>query len=70
MPDSFGFKYANGTMGSFSFFQAGVVFPKINNSFSIGLSARICSSLTWATFINMGCGFTRSPLHQFFREGA
>ena len=40
-------------MGSFSFFQAGVMFPKINNSFSIGVSARICSSLTWATFINM-----------------
>jgi hypothetical protein len=40
-------------MGSFSFFQAGVVFPRIGDSFTIGISARICSSLTWATFINM-----------------
>ncbi len=53
MPGSFGFEYANGSMGSFSFFQAGLIFPRINNSFSIGVAARICSSLTWATFINM-----------------
>ena len=52
-PRSLGFEYANGTMGSFSFFQAGVVLPKIGDSFTIGVSARICSSLTWATFINM-----------------
>ena len=50
---SMAFEYANGTMGTFSFFQAGVVFPKINDSFAIAVSARMCSSLTWATFIHM-----------------
>ncbi len=52
-PQSMAIEYANGTMGSFSYFQAGVAFPRIHDSFSIGLSARICSSLTWTTFINM-----------------
>ena len=53
---SMGFEYSNGTMGSFSFFQAGFFLPRIRDTLTVGISARICSSLTWATFINMDTG--------------
>jgi hypothetical protein len=53
---SLGLEFAPGMMGSLSFMQAGVTLPTIGKSFQIGIKARMCSSLTWATFINQETG--------------
>lgn len=41
-----------GIQGSLSFFEAGVVAPALSNGLTLGLKARVLSSLTWATFIH------------------
>jgi hypothetical protein len=51
--NKFGFEFGMGIQGSLSFFQIGVLFPKINNRLFLDVKARICSSVTWATFIDM-----------------
>ncbi|MBN2379791.1 hypothetical protein JXM67_08330 [candidate division WOR-3 bacterium] len=53
---SLGLEFAPGVMGSLSFMQAGVTLPTIGSSFQIGIKARMCSSLTWATFIDQETG--------------
>jgi len=53
---SLGLEFAPGMMGSLSFMQAGITLPTIGSSFQIGIKGRICSSLTWATFINQETG--------------
>jgi hypothetical protein len=50
----FGFEACAGTQGILSYFQLGVVFPRLGSSaLFLGVGARLASSLTWATFINM-----------------
>jgi hypothetical protein len=49
----FGLEASAGIQGILSFFQLGVVFPRIKGSLFLALSARMASSLTWATFYNM-----------------
>lgn len=53
---SLGLEFAPGMMGSLSFMQAGVTLPTLGSSFQIGIKGRMCSSLTWATFINQETG--------------
>jgi hypothetical protein len=45
-----------GMQGIMSFEEAGIRIPMGSNGFSIALSARFLSSLTWATFTNLGTG--------------
>ena len=52
----FGFEFGMGMQGSLSFFQIGLLFPKINDRLFLDIKARICSSITWATFIDMETG--------------
>jgi hypothetical protein len=49
-----------GTQGILSFEEVGVRLPLIGGSCFIGLSARLLSSLTWATFTNLRTGATVS----------
>jgi hypothetical protein len=51
-----GLEFAIGTQGILSFEEVGVRLPMIGQGFFIGLKARLLSSLTWATFINMDTG--------------
>lgn len=51
-----GLEFAPGVMGGLSFMQAGVTLPTIGKSFQIGIKARMCSSLTWCTFIHEETG--------------
>ena len=50
------FEFSMGTQGILSFAEVGVRLPMIGQSFFIGLKARILSSLTWATFIDLQTG--------------
>ena len=54
--DSLGFQFGIGTQGILSFEEVGVRLPMIGKSFFIEVKARLLSSLTWATFINMQTG--------------
>lgn len=51
--ESFGFDIGAGIQGGLSFYQAGILLPKIANTVSINIHARLYSALTWTTFINM-----------------
>lgn len=51
-----GLEFAPGVMGGLSFMQAGVTLPTIGKSFQIGIKGRMCSSLTWCTFIHSETG--------------
>ena len=53
---SLGVEAAMGMQGIFSFEEVGVRLPMIGESFFIGVKARLLSSLTWATFIDMRTG--------------
>ncbi|MQY71612.1 hypothetical protein GH141_06765, partial [bacterium] len=57
---SLGLEFAPGMMGSLSFMQVGVNLPTIGKSFQIGIKGRMCSSLTWATFIDQETGLEAS----------
>ncbi len=52
MGNTLGFEFGIGMQGAFSYWEAGVVFPRIGDSLFISLKARVMSSFTWATFIN------------------
>jgi hypothetical protein len=52
----FGLEASAGMQGALSFYQLGVLFPKINDRLFINLSARLASSLTWATFVDYDSG--------------
>jgi len=58
--DSPGLEFGMGTQGILSFEEFGVRFPMIGESFFIEVKARLLSSLTWATFINLQTGDTVS----------
>lgn len=51
-----GLEFSMGMQGILSFEEIGVRLPVIGDSFFIGVKARLLSSLTWATFINMQTG--------------
>ena len=53
---SLGLEFSLGTQGILSFEEIGVRLPMIGDSFFIEVKARLLSSLTWATFINMQTG--------------
>ena len=48
----FGLEACAGMQGALSYYQIGVLLPKINDRLFLALSARLASSLTWATFID------------------
>ena len=48
-----GIEFSTGIMGSISYFQVGLLLPKIKDTFFIDVKARACSATTWTTFINM-----------------
>jgi hypothetical protein len=58
--NSLGLEFSMGTQGILSFEEIGVRLPMIGESFFIEVKARLLSSLTWATFINMQTGDTVS----------
>jgi hypothetical protein len=47
-----GFEVSTGIQGIFSFFQLGILFPRINDTLFVDLKVRYMSSLTWATYID------------------
>jgi hypothetical protein len=49
-----------GTQGIMSYEEAGIRIPMGSDGFSIALSGRFLSSLTWATFANLATGSTVS----------
>ena len=53
---SLGLAFSIGTQGILSFEEIGVRLPTIGSSFFIEVKARLLSSLTWATFIDMRTG--------------
>ena len=58
--NSLGLEFSIGMQGILSFQEIGVRLPMIGDSFFIEVKARLLSSLTWATFINMQTGDTVS----------
>ena len=48
-----GITFEAGLMGSLSYFEAGLLLPKINDTVFINIKARACSAITWTTFVNM-----------------
>lgn len=54
--ETIGLQCGVGTQGILSFQEIGVRFPMLGGSFFIECKARLLSSLTWATFINMQTG--------------
>ena len=58
--NSLGLEFSIGTQGILSFQEIGVRLPMIGDSFFIDVKARLLSSLTWATFINLQTGDTVS----------
>ena len=51
--DGFGIVIGAGIAGSLSYFEVGVMFPKINDLVYVDVKLRLMSSITWATFVNM-----------------
>ncbi|UCB44495.1 MAG: hypothetical protein JSV25_09740 [Spirochaetota bacterium] len=50
--DKIGFELSTGIQGIMSFFQLGLLFPRINDTIFIDLKVKYMSSLTWATYID------------------
>ncbi|MBN1686661.1 MAG: hypothetical protein JW852_08400 [Spirochaetales bacterium] len=50
------FEFGMGTQGIMSYEELGIRIPVASNGLSVALSARLLSSLTWATFINLETG--------------
>lgn len=53
---SLGFAFSMGTQGILSFGEISVRLPLIGESFFVDVRARMMSSLTWATFIDLSSG--------------
>jgi len=51
--DGFGITIGAGLAGSLSFFEVGVMFPKIHDTVFIDVKLRWMSSITWVTFVHM-----------------
>lgn len=58
--NSLGLEFSMGMQGILSFEEVGIRLPMIGDSFFIGVKARLLSSLTWATFVNLQTGDTVS----------
>lgn len=52
----FGVEFGAGLAGSMSYFEAGLVLPKINDTVFVDIKARAMSAITWTTFRNMDTG--------------
>jgi len=48
-----GIEIGAGMAGSMSYFEVGVILPKINDRVFVDIKARWMSSITWVTFVNM-----------------
>lgn len=51
--DGFGITIGAGMAGSLSYFEVGVMFPKINDKVFVDVKLRLMSSITWVTFVHM-----------------
>ena len=51
--NTLGFVLGAGIAGSMSYFEFGVMLPKINDKVFVDIKVRWMSSITWATFVNM-----------------
>ncbi len=51
--DGFGVMIGAGLAGSLSFFEIGVILPKINDKVFVDIKLRWMSSITWVTFVHM-----------------
>ena len=51
--NGFGLQIGAGIAGSMSYFEVGVILPKIDGKLFIDVKARWMSSITWVTFVNM-----------------
>ena len=51
--DGLGITMGAGIAGSLSFFEVGVMLPKINDKVFVDIKLRWMSSITWVTFVNM-----------------
>ena len=51
--NGFGLQIGAGIAGSMSYFEVGVMLPKIDDKLFIDVKARWMSSITWVTFVNM-----------------
>lgn len=51
--DGFGIIIGAGVAGSLSYFEVGLMLPKINDLVFVDVKLRWMSSITWATFVNM-----------------
>ena len=48
-----GFEIGAGVAGSLSYFELGLILPKINDTVFVDIKLRWMSSITWVTFVNM-----------------
>jgi hypothetical protein len=51
--DGFGITIGAGLAGSLSYFEVGLMLPKINDKVFVDIKLRWMSSITWVTFVNM-----------------
>ena len=51
--NGFGITIGAGLAGNLSFFEVGVMLPKINDTVFVDIKLRWMSSITWVTFVNM-----------------
>lgn len=51
--NGFGITIGAGLAGSLSYFEVGLMLPKINDTVFVDLKLRWMSSITWVTFVNM-----------------
>ena len=51
--NGFGITIGAGLAGSLSYFEVGVMLPKINDKVFVDVKLRWMSSITWVTFVNM-----------------
>ena len=51
--DSFGITIGAGLAGSLSYFEVGLMLPKIDDKVFVDIKLRWMSSITWVTFVNM-----------------
>jgi len=58
--DGFGITVGAGLAGSMSYFEIGVMLPKINGTVFVDVKLRWMSSITWVTFVNMDTSETVS----------
>ncbi|MBI9106976.1 MAG: hypothetical protein JEZ04_09550 [Spirochaetales bacterium] len=51
-----GWQFGTGMSGSLSYFETGVMFPRINETVFINAKLRAMSAITWTNFTNMNTG--------------